>query len=207
MVRHWGGGLLPVVLLVAGCASHADRGAGIGGLAGAGAGALIGEASGHGIEGALLGGAIGALAGTAVGETADRRDAEIRARMGRQMSGAVTTADVVAMVQNGVSEEVVATHIRANGVQQRVQAGDLITLRNQGVSDYLINTMQTAPIGGVVAAAPQPVQYAQPVYGPPGGVIVQEVYGPPVYYRPRFCRPPPFCPPPRAGWSIGISGS
>lgn len=188
-----------------GCASHADRGAAIGGLGGAGVGALIGEASGHGAEGALIGAAVGALGGSAIGNSVDQRNAEIQARMGRQMSGAVSTADVVAMVQSGVSEEVIATHIRANGVQQRVQAGDLITLRNQGVSDYLINTMQTAPAGGV---AVQPAGYAQPVYGQPSAVIVEEhVYGPPVFYGPprRYWHRPHYCPPPRAGFSVGFS--
>ena len=206
---HWisaGCGLASLVIaLTSGCASHADRGAAIGGLGGAGVGALIGEASGHGVEGALLGAAVGALGGAAIGNTADQRDAEIRARMGRQMSGAVSTGDVVAMVQSGVSEEVIATHIRTNGVQQRVQAGDLITLRNQGVSDYLINTMQTAQVGGV--AAVQPVGYAQPVYAQPATVIVEEHYGPPVFIGgPRYCRPRHYCPPPRGGWSVGVSG-
>jgi hypothetical protein len=190
------------LLLFAGCAAtHADRGATIGGLGGAGAGALIGEASGHGAEGALLGGALGMLAGSEVGASADRRDAVMAAQAARANSGAVTAADVVAMTQNGVSEEVIATHIRTHGIQQRIQPGDLITLRNQGVSDYLINTMQTAPVGGAMAQ--------QPVYGPPGypqGVIVQEVAGPPVFYGPppRYWRP--YGPPPGFGWSIGFGG-
>lgn len=204
--RRW---LVPGLLLLTatGCASHADRGAAIGGLGGAGVGALIGEASGHGAEGALLGAAVGALGGSAIGSSMDARDAEIRARMGRQMSGAVSTGDVVAMVQSGVSEEVIATHIRTNGVQQRVQAGDLITLRNQGVSDYLINTMQTAPVGGAVAV--QPAGYAQPVYTQPSTVIVQEHYGPPVYCGPPrhyWHRPHYHCPPPRSGFSVEIGG-
>lgn len=192
-----------ISLLLTGCASHADRGAGIGGLAGAGAGALIGEGSGHGVEGALLGGALGMLAGSEIGNAADRRDAAAAAQMARANSGAVTATDVVAMVQNGVSEEVVATHIRTNGVQQRIQPGDLITLRNQGVSDYLINVMQTARVGGAVVA--QTPVYGPPVY-PAQGVIVQEVAGPPVFYGgPRYWHPHYCAPPPRVGWSVGFS--
>jgi hypothetical protein len=193
-------------VLAAGCASHADRGAAIGGLGGAGVGALIGGASGHGPEGALLGAAVGALGGSAIGNSADRREEQMRAQMARQSSGAVSAGDVVAMVQSGVSEEVIATHIRTNGVQQRVQAGDLITLRNQGVSDYLINAMQTAPVGGV--AAVQPAGYVQPVYAQPAAVIVEEHYGPPMFFGPPryYGRPRHYCPPPRAGFSVGISG-
>ena len=190
-------------LLLGGCASHADRGAGIGGLAGAGAGALIGEGSGHGVEGALIGGALGMLAGSEIGNAADRRDAAQQAQIARANSGAVTATDVVAMVQNGVSEEVIATHIRTNGVQQRIHPGDLITLRNQGVSDYLINAMQTAHVGGA-AVVQQPV-YGTPVYAPQG-VIVHEVAGPPVFYAHRRHWHPHYCaPPPRVGWSIGVS--
>lgn len=197
---------LPTVALLAitvvGCASHADRGAAIGGLGGAGIGALIGEGSGHGAEGALIGGALGALGGSAIGSEKDRQDADYRSRMARQNSGAVSTADVVAMVQNGVSEEVVATHIRTNGVQQRIQPGDLITLRNQGVSDYLINTMQSATVGGAAAVTP-----VQPVYAQPGGVIVEEhVYGPPVFYHAPRRHWHHHHHHPRVGWSVGFSG-
>jgi hypothetical protein len=197
--------VLAVLVVFTGCASHADRGAAIGGVGGAGLGALIGEASGHTGEGALIGAAVGALTGAAVGDSIDqdqaRRNAEIQARMGRQLSGAVTPPDVIQMTQAGLSEELIATHIAANGVQQRLQANDLIALKNSGVSDRVINTMQTAPLAG----AAQPM-VAQPVYAPQP-VVVQEVYGPPVYYA----APPPYYrhyhrPPPRVGWSVGISG-
>lgn len=195
-----------IVLAASGCASHADRGAAIGGLGGAGIGALVGQASGNGAEGALIGAAVGALGGAVVGDQVDqdqaRRNAEIQARMGRQLSGAVSSADVIQMTQAGLSEELIATHISANGVQQRLQAGDLISLKNYGVSDRVINVMQTAPLAGAVqptAVIAQPV----PVYAPQP-VIVQEYYGPPVWYghhhhhhRHR---------PARVGWSVGISG-
>jgi hypothetical protein len=205
IARGWSWSLLFVVL-AGGCASHADRGAAIGGVGGAGLGALIGEASGHTGEGALIGAAVGALTGAAVGDSIDqdqaRRNAEIQARMGRQLSGAVATADVIQMTQAGLSEELIATHIAANGVQQRLQAADLIALKNQGVSDRIINTMQTAPLAGAGQAA----VIAQPVYAAPPPVVVQEVYGPPVYYPAPYYYRPYHRPPPRVGWSVGISG-
>ena len=82
----------------AGCRSpyYADRGALFGGLTGAGVGALVGEANGNAGAGAVIGSAIGAVTGAAVGEGIDadlaRSRAEIEARMGRQMQGAVTVA-------------------------------------------------------------------------------------------------------------------
>jgi uncharacterized protein YcfJ len=110
-----------LALAAAGCRSpfYADRGALFGGLTGAGVGALVGDAAGNTGAGAVIGTAVGALAGAAVGENIDadmaRSRADIEARMGRQMQGAVTPQDVVAMTQAGLSDEVIATHIRANG--------------------------------------------------------------------------------------------
>ena len=196
---------------VAGCASYAERGGAIGGLAGAGTGALIGQGSGNSAEGALIGGAIGLLAGSAIGDGVDanvaQRNAEIQARLGRQISGAVSPADVSAMKQAGVGDELIASQVRANGVTGRLQSGDLIALKNAGVSDYVIHTMQNAPIAGAATPVPQPV-VAQPVYGGPAAVIVEDhPYGPPVFIGPprrhwhRHCAPPP-----RVGWSIGFGG-
>src|SRR5688500_10738205 len=169
-----------------GCRSpyYSDGGALAGGLTGAGVGAATGDASGKAGPGAAIGAAIGALTGNAVGESIDadlaRSRAEIEARMGRQMAGAVTSQDIIAMTQAGLSEEVIATHVRASGVAQPPGVDELIYLRNSGVSDRVIQALQQAPQPG----AP-PVVYAAP---PPREVLVEHYYGPPWYA----------CPPPRA---------
>lgn len=202
--------LVAVLLLAAtGCRSpyYADRGALFGGLTGAGVGALAGKAAGNTGAGAVIGTAVGALAGAAVGENIDadlaRSRAEIEARMGRQMIGAVTPQDVIAMTQAGLSDDVIVTHIRANGVAQPMQVGDLIGLRNMGVRDSVINAMQqTPPRGAQMAAAGQPIA-VYPGYPPP--VVVAPpyypVWGPPppaagFYYRsyPRS----------RASWGVSV---
>lgn len=179
-----------VILLFAvaatGCRSpyYADRGALFGGLTGAGLGAAIGDASGDAGAGAIVGSAIGAITGAAVGESIDadlaRSKAEIESRMGRQMQGAVTPQDVIAMTQAGLSDDVIATHIRANGTAQPLAVGDLISLRNMGVRDSVINAMQQTPPRTAQAA---PAYY--PAYGPPGGAVVVEHH-----YQP-WCPPPP----------------
>src|SRR6476469_7075927 len=182
--------ILALILLPAiGCRSpyYADRGALFGGLTGAGVGALAGHAAGNTGAGALIGSAVGALTGAAVGEHIDadlaRSRAEIEARMGRQMIGAVTPQDVIAMTQAGLSDDVIATHIRANGVAQPLQVNDLIGLRNMGVRDSVINAMQqTPPRGAQFAQAAQPVAI-YPAYPPP--VVVA-----PPYY-PVWGPPPP----------------
>ncbi|MGV8073060.1 MAG: glycine zipper domain-containing protein [Syntrophobacteraceae bacterium] len=69
-----------LLALPAGCAdmSNTQRGAGIGGLAGAGVGALIGSAVGHDtgsvLIGAAIGAAVGALAGAMIGNYMDRQE-------------------------------------------------------------------------------------------------------------------------------------
>ncbi|HEX5106547.1 MAG TPA: glycine zipper domain-containing protein [Pirellulaceae bacterium] len=165
-----------------GCRTYGERGALLGGLTGAAIGGAIGEDSGNAVPAALIGSAVGAVTGGAIGDNVDadlaRSRAEIEARMGRQMRGAVTVADVVAMTQAGLSQDVIATHIRANGVAQPPQVNDLIYLRSQGVGDFVIQTMQQAP----------PPAVAPVVYGPPpGAVVVEHHYGP--WYPPP---PAPF---------------
>ena len=201
-----------VASLSAGCrtTSYGDRGALFGGLFGAGTGAAIGSNSGHPVEGALIGSAIGAITGGAVGDSVqadvDRNRAEVEARMGRQMAAAVTPADVVAMTQAGLSDDVIATHIRAHGVAQPPQVNDLITLRNQGVSDNVLKALQSSPGPQAMLNAPG----ASPV------VIQERVYAPPPYYGP-YWGPPPFFgysygrsygPGPyrrRSGYSVGVA--
>lgn len=181
---------LSVLAIASGCQSlsYADRGATLGALTGALGGAAIGQHNGDAASGALIGTAVGALAGAAVGDTIDHevaRSAEIiEQRMGRQMAGAVSMNDVIAMSQAGLSEDVIMTHMRANGVASPPSVNDLITLRNAGVSDNVIQVMQQTP-------PPIP-----PVVSVPGPVIIEEHHydvAPPFpyygYHRHRH-RPP-----------------
>ncbi len=108
-----------------------------------------------------------------------RSRAEIEARMGRQMVGAVTPEDVINMTRAGLSEGVIATHIRANGVARVMQVNDLIYLRNAGVADTVIQTLQSTPVVGTVPTA----VVAAP---PPGAVIVEHHYAPPPPPPPAF---------------------
>jgi hypothetical protein len=185
-----------------GCASpyRSDQGALVGGLTGAGLGALVGNAVGKTGAGAAIGAGVGALSGAAVGGSLDeieaRNRAEIEARLGRPVAGAVTINDVLAMTRAGVSEEVIVTHVQNHGVAAPLQAGDLIMLQQQHVSPRVVQAMQAPP--------PAPV-----AYGPPGPVIVQDPYlVPPPYYwgpppYPYYYRPYPRA---RVGWGVSIRG-
>jgi outer membrane protein OmpA-like peptidoglycan-associated protein len=64
---------------LASCAEmqHWQKGAAIGGAAGAGTGAIIGAQSDHTAGGALIGGAVGAVAGGLIGRQLDKQEAEL----------------------------------------------------------------------------------------------------------------------------------
>ncbi len=176
--------ILSVLILSAaslGCRSpyHQDQLGLVGAGTGALAGAAIGSASGHTAGGAIIGGLVGATAGSAVGAHMDeveaRNQALFQQRLGRRLEGQTTFDDVIAMSKAGLSDDVITTHIRRHGVAQVPAAPDLIYLKNNGVSDRVINALQNPPIE--VAQAP-PVRER---------VIVEEHhYGPYPYCGPHW---------------------
>ena len=195
---------LLTTVAAAGCNSpyHADRGALFGGILGAGTGAIVGDALGDAGAGAVIGAGLGAISGGAIGQGMDeveaRNRAMIEAKLGRQVAaGSVTIDDVLAMTQAGVDDELIVTHIRANGFFRPLQANDLIMLQQQGVSTRVIKAMQEPP-----PAPAAPVVIQQRV---PAPVIVEEYhYGPPAYWMPDYYRHQPRSRP-RPGVSWGLS--
>lgn len=174
--------LIVVTLVGGGCASpyYADRGAGLGALAGAGAGAIIGDATGgNAASGALIGAGLGAVTGGVVGSGMDemqaRNRAEIAASMGRQVqAGAATIDEVVAMSRSGVDPMLIQNYVRSSGMSRPLAASDVIYLHNQGVSKDVIQIMQSP--------MPPPTFVAQ---GPPPVIVEEHYYGPPVCH-PHF---------------------
>lgn len=161
-----------------GCRSlgpNAQAGGTVGGLSGAALGAIAGAESGKSLEGAAIGAAAGSLLGGTLGNQIDRdieRDDSIRqASYAEAAARAVSVDSVAAMVGSGLSDEVIAEYIRANGTVRRLTAGDLIALKQRGVSDRVINAMQQAPLpnGANVGPplAPYPMIVAEPGGPPP----------------------------------------
>ncbi len=201
------------MVLGTGCQSpyHADQGALFGGLVGAGSGAIIGNQLGNTGAGAAIGGALGAITGAAVGSGLDDIEARnaanvaaIEQRLGRQVAaGAATVDDVIAMTNAGVAEELIVNHVRNNGSAVRLQAADIISLQQQGVSSRVIAALQAPP-------APQQQMTASPVVvqSAPAPIIVEEYhYGSPWWGSPHYWhRPPPYHRPhPRSGASWGFT--
>ena len=191
--------LAAAALAAIGCQNmnNTQSGAVVGTGLGAATGAIIGEASGHAGGGALIGAAAGALGGALVGNAADAREerdaAVAQAQHARMQSAAiaqaVTESQVVAMAHHNVADSVIITELRTKGCNWDGSAEAVIRLKQQGVSDQVIQAMQNtglhAPAGTVVVAAPPPPP--GPYYGPPpaGGVVVVG----PGYYRPWRPRP------------------
>lgn len=196
--------LLLVTAFTTGCRSphYADKGATLGGVTGAALGAAVGEQSDKPLVGALFGGALGLIAGNAIGQDIDddiaRNNAIIEQRMGRRLAGAARTEDVVAMTHAGLGDQVVVSYIQSHGVARPPTPQDMIYLKQQGVSDAVINALQNQP---PVAEAIQP---------PARPVIIEEHH----YVRPAYFGPPlrhfhhrHYHPPHRKGvhWGVSIS--
>jgi hypothetical protein len=174
-----------------GCRSpyYADQGAALGGLTGAGVGAAIGNAHGNTAGGAVLGSAVGALTGALVGTGMDEVRAENRAmidqRMAQQTAGATSIQDVVSMTRAGLSDDVIANHVRTRGVARPPVTGDLIAMKNAGVSDSVIRAMQemsavpVPPAAVPVVVEERYVAPPPPIWGP--SYVHYGWYGPPRY--------------------------
>jgi len=165
--------------------NNTEKGGLIGAGVGAGLGTAIGAATGNpktgAVAGTLLGGGLGALAG----HNADKRDeerAEVRQASADQVAAEasrqaqVGLIDVVTMVQQNVSADVIINQIRSTGSTFNLSTKDIEYLSANNVPPQVIRTMQDS---------------RQRAYGPPlrERIIVREA---PVYIeRPIYYAPPP----------------
>jgi hypothetical protein len=171
-------GVLVPALLACGCSTmnNTERGAGAGGLIGAGTGAVIGSATGHTAGGALIGAGVGAVSGGLIGNAIDKSEqktAAIAAANGPPR-GALGITDVAQMAQAHVTDQVIISQIRSTGSVFRLSSTDTIWLKQNGVSDAVIQEMLATAY-----RTPQRVYSPQPVYvvEPPPPVSVGIGFG------------------------------
>jgi len=163
--------LLVPVLFTCGCSSmsNTEKGVGAGGLIGAGTGALIGHATGHTGAGALIGAGVGALSGGLIGNAVDesdkKTDAKIAAAAAAQQ-GPMGITDVVYLAQQHVTDEVIITQIRSTHAVFQLSAGDTVWLKQQGVSDAVVQEMLAS-----ANRYPRRIYSATPVYSQPVYVV------------------------------------
>ena len=141
--------VLSVLILVftSGCAENQTRigeGIGIGSILGAAAGGIIGHQSGHGLQGALIGGAAGAATGGVVGAQIKKPSTADNAEEQVSSNEPLTMQDIVNLTKAGISSDEIITKIDAAKPKYSLTADDLNYLKNQGVSQRVIEAMQTA---------------------------------------------------------------
>ncbi len=174
-----------------------QRGATLGGLAGAVAGGIIGDNNNEAGAGAAIGGVIGAVAGGILGDANDKQRAaqqqqyyyqqqQQQTQRVVQTMSAVSISDVVNMSRSGLSDSVIINQINQRGVRQELQVPDIITLHQQGVREHVITAMQQARVGGqaVAAPGPPPVVVQQPT-------VIHETHVLPAYPVRRYYYPAP----------------
>jgi len=134
-----------LMFINASCQSTSDNktteGALIGGLLGATAGGVIGHQSGHGLEGAGIGAAAGALTGALVGSQMKKAPQDTASGQGVNPNQ-MTMQQVVDLSKQGVNENVIIDKIRLTNSKFNLSAEDLTYLRDEGVSQSVINAMQ-----------------------------------------------------------------
>jgi len=165
---------------------NTQRGTVLGGLTGAAIGAIVGDHNDETAAGAIIGGAVGMLAGSALGNSADQEILQQQAYQQQRyhaISRAVTARDVVSMVHNRVSDDVIISSINNSGMDRELDVSDIIQLHQQGVSDAVIRTMQRAHVAGEPGSTP--VARVHPVVVERyHHVVPARVYAyPPPYYR------------------------
>jgi hypothetical protein len=174
------------VVLLTGCQypngepNNTGTGALTGAAIGAASGAVIGGRNAG--AGALIGGAIGAITGGLIGNSVDEQQREyLRTQAPQtyervQQNQPLAVADVKALAQAKVGDDVIISQIRNSHTVYHLSAADIIDLRNSGVSetviDFMINTPST--IGGTTEVAPETttVVSAPPPPAPVDTVVV-----------------------------------
>lgn len=187
-----------------GCSSMSNTatGAGIGGALGTGAGLALGAATGNPRTGAVAGGLLGAGLGGAVGASEDAKEREeaqiLQAEANANQAAAASRMQLGDVIQmsNGqppVGDEVIINQIRSTGSSFQLSTGDITYLKQNNVSDRVINEMISArPRAGIVGPRPRTV-------------VIHEAPPPPmvIYERPYCWHPRPvYCPPP--GVAVGL---
>jgi hypothetical protein len=168
-------------MLPCGCESmnNTDKGVLGGGLLGAGTGAAIGSLSGHTGAGAAIGGIAGAIGGGLVGNSVDQSERKQEARLAAATAAQhppLTLQDVVSLAQQHVSDEIIVSQVRNSGSVYSLTADDIIWLKQNGVSDWVVREMQLTASYPRRVYTPVPV-YAAPVVVEPAPVAVGFGFG------------------------------
>ena len=169
-LRVFPAAVMPALILAGGCShtSPTDNGVVAGGATGAVAGAIAGHALHNTCAGAAIGLVGGAIAGGLVGNKIEKKQAE-EAAAAAAAQAQVGMAEVIQMAQAHVDNSVIITKIRTSPTVYQLTSQDVLTLKQNGVSDAVVNEMMATatrypgrvypdgtvvPVGYVVEPAP-----------------------------------------------------
>ena len=155
--------VLPLVA-VCGCESmnNTDKGVLGGGALGAGTGAIVGHALGNTGAGAVIGAGVGAISGGLIGNSVDKSEQRTQDRIAAQSR--IGMGDVIQMVQSHVSDSVIISQIRSSGTVFHLSAQDVLTLKQNGVSDMVVQEMLATANRPPRRVYSSNAVYTEPVY-------------------------------------------
>jgi len=136
---------LSIVFLNLGCQTTKTRaveGGVIGGVVGAAAGGIIGHQSGHGGEGAGIGAAVGAITGAIIGSQIEKPAQTTAPVSTAQNPSQMTIQQIIDLRKQGINEDVIIDRIRLTNSKFNLTAADINYLKQQGVSQKVIDAMQ-----------------------------------------------------------------
>jgi hypothetical protein len=181
-IRVFSAAVLPALWLAGGC-SHmtpTDNGVVAGGATGAVVGGIAGHALGSTGAGAVLGAVAGGVTGGLIGNNVEKKQAQEAAAQAAAQAQ-VGMAEIIQMAQSHVGESVIVTKIRTSPTVYHLTSQDVLTLKQNGVSDVVVNEMMATsaryprrvysadpavvPVGYVVEPAPPPVAVGVGFYG------------------------------------------
>ena len=106
-------------------------------------------------------------------------------------AGGISLQEVLMMSDSGLSDEIVARHIRTHRFNDALDTGDLIALRRQGVSDRIVASLQAvATFPARIAQTQIPVPTARPVILQDGYHALSYLGHPRWRYRHGYSCPP-----------------
>lgn len=143
--------LITLILFTAslfmGCQSTKTRaveGAAIGGVLGALGGGIVGHQSHHRGEGAAIGAAAGAVTGAIIGSQIEKpgQTEQVTQTAPAYNPNQMSIQQIVDLTKQGVNEAVIIDKIRLTNSRFNLSASDIEYLKQQGVSQNVINVMQ-----------------------------------------------------------------
>jgi hypothetical protein len=156
-LRVWGwccAGLVAVTTATGCRGPRTAAGAGIGGALGGVAGAVVGHQGGNTLTGAAVGAATGAVAGGLIGQAEDlraerdeaRHEMYLAAYRQDQWDRALASDEVLRMLDEGVSEDLVCDLLRERGSRFEDRPENIVYLTRRGTSERVIRALQESSV-------------------------------------------------------------